>query len=171
MIATLIGAGVGLAGALAGSIMSSKQAQKAEQQMRAQERFNKAMFNRQYYQDTLQRSDTQNMLRRMRNDMKEDVERMQNAAVVSGATPEAVAAAKAGNTKAYADTIAGISANDAQRKDAALANYQDNISTNSFNNFINSYNQQSQNWSNFASQAFQSGANIVGSYFGQSSAT
>lgn len=147
----------GLASGIAGLIESNKQTQEAARMQRERDDFNRAMFNRQYYQDAISRNDTQHFLRQLRNNMRDTVEQQNNAAVITGQTPEAVAATKEANAKAYADAIAGIDATNSQRKDAALAGYQAGKNQ-SFADWMNSYNQQANNWKNFANQAFAVGA-------------
>ena len=143
-------------------MQSRRAAQQAREEQRKRDAFNKSMFNRQYYQDALSRSDTQNMLRNYRETMREAIKNQQNTAVVTGETPEAVAATKRNNAKAYADAVAGITAQNSARKDAALANYQ-NMSNQSYADWIKLYQGDAQNWSNFASQAFRMGAQQFGS--------
>lgn len=168
MLPAIILGALSLAGGIAGSVISSKNAKKANDKLKEQEDFNRSLFAQQYYQDIINRSDTQNMLRRLRNDMNANVEKMENTAVVTGATPEAVAAAKANNARAYADAVANIAATGAQRKDAALANFQ-NQQNQTYTNWVGTFNNNAQNWSNFASQSFQSGANAIGNMYSEKS--
>lgn len=153
---------ISLAGGIAGSIKSSQAAKEAKEQQRQRDIFNRSLFDKSYYQDALSRTDTQNMLRNYRETMKEAMKKQQNAAVVTGETPEAVAATKRNNAKAYADAVAGITAQNSARKDAALANYQ-NMGNQSYADWLKLYQGDAQNWSNFASQAFQMGAQQFGS--------
>lgn len=160
-----ISAAGGLASGIAGLVQSNKQAQEVARMQRERDDFNRNMFNRQYYQDAISRNDTQHFLRQLRNNMRDTVEQQNNAAVITGQTPEAVAATKEANAKAYADAIASIDATNSQRKDAALAGYQASKNQ-SFSDWMNNYNQQANNWTNFANQAFAIGAqgiNTVGS--------
>ena len=153
---------ISLAGGIAGSIKSSQAAKEAKEQQRQRDIFNRSLFDKSYYQDALSRSDTQNMLRNYRETMREAIKNQQNTAVVTGETPEAVAATKRNNAKAYADAVAGITAQNSARKDAALANYQ-KMSNQSYADWLKLYQGDAQNWSNFASQAFQMGAQQFGS--------
>ena len=75
-------------------MQSRRAAQQAREEQRKRDAFNKSMFNRQYYEDAISRSDTQNMLRNYRETMREAIKNQQNTAVVTGETPEAVAATK-----------------------------------------------------------------------------
>ena len=161
MLPSIISSVAGAAGGIAGIIKSNQASQQAREEQRKRDAFNKSMFNRQYYQDALSRSDTQNMLRNYRETMREAIKNQQNTAVVTGETPEAVAATKRNNAKAYADAVAGITAQNSARKDAALANYQ-NMSNQSYADWLKLYQGDAQNWSNFASQAFQMGAQQFG---------
>lgn len=147
----------GLASGIAGLIESNKQTQEADRMQRERDEFNRAMFNRQYYQDAISRNDTQHLLRQLRNNMRDTVKQQNNTAVITGQTPEAVAATKEANAKAYADAIASIDATNSQRKDAALATYQAGKNQ-SFADWMKTYNQRSQNWNTFANQAFAVGA-------------
>lgn len=153
---------ISLAGGIAGSIKSSQAAKEAKEQQRQRDIFNRSLFDKSYYQDALSRSDTQNMLRNYRETMREAIKNQQNTAVVTGETPEAVAATKRNNAKAYADAVAGITAQNSARKDAALANYQ-KMGNQSYADWLKLYQGDAQNWSNFASQAFQMGAQQFGS--------
>lgn len=157
MLPSIISSVAGAAGGIAGIIKSNQATQQAREEQRKRDAFNESMFNRQYYQDALSRSDTQNMLRNYRETMRDAIKNQQNTAVVTGETPEAVAATKRNNAKAYADAVAGITAQNSARKDAALANYQ-NMSNQSYADWLKLYQGDAQNWSNFASQAFQMGA-------------
>lgn len=162
MLPSIISSVAGAAGGIAGIIKSNQATQQAREEQRKRDAFNKSMFNRQYYQDALSRSDTQNMLRNYRETMREAIKNQQNTAVVTGETPEAVAATKRNNAKAYADAVAGITAQNSARKDAALANYQ-KMGNQSYADWLKLYQGDAQNWSNFASQAFQMGAQQFGS--------
>lgn len=160
-----ISAAGGLASGIAGLAQSNKQAQEAARMQRERDEFNRNIFNRQYYQDAISRNDTQHFLRQLRNNMRDTVKQQANTAVITGQTPEAVAATKEANARAYADAIAGIDATNSQRKDAALAGYQAGKNQ-SFADWMRSYTQQAQNWTNFANQAFAIGAqgiNTIGS--------
>lgn len=160
-----ISAAGGLASGIAGLAQSNKQAQEAARTQRERDDFNRNIFNRQYYQDAISRADTQHFLRQLRNNMRDTVKQQANTAIITGQTPEAVAATKEANARAYADAIAGIDATNSQRKDAALAGYQAGKNQ-SFADWMQSYTQQAQNWTNFANQAFAIGAqgiNTIGS--------
>ena len=54
-------------------MQSRRAAQQAREEQRKRDAFNKSMFNRQYYEDALSRSDTQNMLRNYRETMREAI--------------------------------------------------------------------------------------------------
>lgn len=155
-----IGAATGLGMGIAGMINSHNAQRESANQYRRQQLDNENIYKKQYYEDILNRKDTQHMLRGLRERLKEYNEQQNNVATVTGATSEASAVAKEANAKAYADAIANIAASDSQRKDAALANYQGQMNT-QYNNWANLYNQYASNWTNFASQAFGAGAQAV----------
>lgn len=147
--------------AVVAMIQARKAAAAAREEQRKRDAFNEQMFKRQYYEDALSRTDTQNMLRNYRETLRDAIRKQENTAVVTGETPEAIAATKANNAKAYANAVAGIAAQNSARKDAALANYQ-NAKNSSYGDWIKSYMGDAQNWSNFASQAFRTGASQIG---------
>ncbi len=166
---SLISGGLGVLGGLTsgifGMINARKAEKQAEEQRRQRDNYNDAMFRRQYYQDALSRSDTQYMLRRLRNDMRNNVKAQNNTAAITGLTPEAVAATKAANADAYANAVAGIAANNEQRKDAALAQQQA-LRNHSYADWAQNNKAYAQNWANFASQAFRAGAGAINTLAG-----
>lgn len=155
-----LGLASGIAGGIFGAINSTKQQRLAYKQQQERDAANQAMFERQYYQDALSRSDTQNMLRRLRNNMKDVTDVQNNVAVITGQTPEAQAATKFANAQTYADAVADIDATNASRKDNALASQQA-IRNQSYTDWVNTHSQYANNWSNFASQAFSTGVNSL----------
>lgn len=170
MIGSIISALASIGAGIAGTVNARKAAQEADKNQRERGAFNKRLFERQYYEDALSRTDTQNMLRNYRETLRDAIQKQENTSVVTGETPEAVAATKANNAKAYANAVAGITAQNSARKDAALANYQ-NARNSSYADWMKTYMGEAQNWSNFASQAFRTGASGIGGMGGGTSAT
>jgi hypothetical protein len=81
------------------------------------------MFNRNYYQDIMARSDTQAALQAQRNLMNESLKQQQRTAAITGATPESIVAAQQGMNNSIGNTISGIQANASAIKDNAYNNY------------------------------------------------
>lgn len=84
---------------------------------------NEALFNKDYYSDYTQRADSQNLIKQMRDEMKDQTKIDNNVAAVTGATPEAVNAAKEGRNKAMSSVFSTIAANGQQWKDRAKDRY------------------------------------------------
>jgi hypothetical protein len=142
-----IGAVQSGAGAILGAanqIAAGVHAKKARNQLKVSDAFNENMFNKQYYQDMMDRSEVQSALNLQRkNDAAQAQQDMAQAAVM-GATPEVQAAMQQQRNQGMANTIAQIAANASAYKDAILGNYQ-NAKNNYFNSMANSYMQQSAN--------------------------
>lgn len=133
MIGSIVGAGTQLLGGLMGSIGSGVSARKAKKaQLQGVEemgRLNEEMFNRNYYQDIMSRSDTQAALKAQRDLLRESLKQQQRTAAISGATPESIAAAQKGMNDSLAQTISGIQAKASMIKDNAYNNYMNQKSS------------------------------------------
>ncbi|MDR2914948.1 MAG: hypothetical protein LBV74_08980, partial [Tannerella sp.] len=66
MIGAAISAGAGLLGGIFGGIKAGKARKKAQNAMDQEARDNTALFNREYYADSMNRSDNQALLRNLR---------------------------------------------------------------------------------------------------------
>lgn len=156
--------GLGLIGSigsiLAGGIGSAEENRKAREQLDNQIAENEQMFKKDYYQNVLERSDVQNLLRTYRNNLSDLVKAQRNKAVVTGATPESEAATKKVNAKAVSDAVSNIASMGQQIKDNAKSTYMAN------KNYLlgqkaNQYANQAQQWTNIS----RTGANLLGSLF------
>lgn len=157
---TIIGLGSAIGSIFAGGIGSAVQNRKAREQLNKQLAENEQMFKKDYYQNVLERSDVQNLLRTYRNNLSDLVKAQRNKAVVTGATPEAEAATKKVNAKAISDAVSNIAAMGQQIKDNAKSTYLTN------KNYLlgqkaNQYANQAQQWTNIS----KTGGNLLGSLF------
>ncbi len=84
---------------------------------------NEAMYNKDYYGDYTQRADTQNLIKRMRDEQKSQNKIDENTAVVTGATPETQNAAKEQRNKAMTSVFSNIAAQGSTFKDRAKDQY------------------------------------------------
>lgn len=121
----------GIASALFGGLKAAKARKKAAREMkRAQEAiqnergFNDALFTREYYQDYLQRSENQAALKVLRDRLKRQNQGAAQMAVVTGATPEAVAKQKEMGNEVMGNTVSQIAAHSSNVKDNVLNRYQ-----------------------------------------------
>lgn len=121
----------GIGTALFGGIKSGKERKKVQRELNnAQEAinqekgYNDALFTKQYYQDYLQRSENQAALKMLRDRMKRQNQAENQMAVITGATPEAIAKQKELTNQVVGDTVSQIAAHSSNIKDAALNRYQ-----------------------------------------------
>lgn len=123
MVLSAITAGIGAAGSLLGGIMSGVQNRKNRKLVDKQLQENENLYNRDYYQDILSRSDVSRVLGRARDQYERSGKQAARTAAVTGATPESVAAAKKANAEAYADAVSDVVAQSSVIKDNAQQRY------------------------------------------------
>lgn len=121
----------GIGTALFGGIKSGKARKRAAKELqRAQDAIddekglNDALFTKQYYQDYLQRSENQAALKVLRDRLKKQNQAASQMAVVTGATPEAVAKQKEAGNEVMGDTVSQIAVHSSSVKDQVLNRYQ-----------------------------------------------
>ena len=97
-----------------------RQMSDARQKMKAE---NESLYNQDYYSDFTKRADSQAIIKQLKDELKTQNERDQNTAAVTGATPEAMNAAKQRQNKAISDVYSNISARGQAWKDRAKDRY------------------------------------------------
>lgn len=122
----LVGAGLSLASGIYGGIKASKAAKKQEQLINNQEAKNDAWYNRNYYQNYLDSSESRAAIKRVEGTMKKRNQEAQATAAVTGATPEAVLAQQENDQKLMSDTIGNLAARSDARKEQVDAVNQQN---------------------------------------------
>lgn len=122
----LIGSAIGAVGSIFGGISASKAMGKVKRNIEAQRKKNEQWYDRRYNEDATQRADAQRMLTQVEESIKQRNKAAAGTAAVMGGTTESVAAAKAANNQALADTTAQIAADAAGRKDNIEATYMQN---------------------------------------------
>jgi hypothetical protein len=160
-VAGAVNAGLGIAN----SIGAADAAAKARRQLKASDAFNKDMFNKQYYQDMMDRSEVQSALNLQRKNDAMQAQQDAAQAAVMGSTPEVQAAMQQQRNQSMANTIAQIAANTSAYKDAILGNYQ-NAKNNYFNSMANSHTNTSNQLSAAAGQAFAGIGETAGAFAG-----
>lgn len=167
--------GLGLAfgiGSSIGSAVNARQAadeQRKKQGMIEQEAAeDKALFNKQYYQDITKRTEVQNMLRILNENQRKADTRAEAQAAITGATPEQKLAAREVNRRTYADAVADIASNASQIRDQYLRDYQ-NQRNRTWQQRLGMQDQLAAihsntagQWANAASNAFTAGAQLLG---------
>lgn len=127
-----------------------------------------AIFNRQYYQDMTERSEVQNMLRKLREQQTEQRHANEAKGTVLGETEEQKIAKQDSLNKSYADTIAEITSNASTLKDSYLKDYQNDLHTyydkrREMNSAVAQMEKENSNqWGTTASNAFAAAAGAAG---------
>ena len=84
---------------------------------------NNSVYLADYYSDYLKRADSQNALRKMRDEMRRQGQRYMNTAVNTGATPEATAARQYDRNRVMAGMVGNLGAMGEQFKQRAKDRY------------------------------------------------
>ena len=108
---------------IAGSIVGAQRERAARARQasirRDMEGRNNSAYLADYYSDYLKRADSQNALRKMRDEMRRQGQREANAAVITGATPEAIAARQYDRNRVMAGMVGNLGAMGEQFKQRA----------------------------------------------------
>lgn len=147
-----VGSAFGVLGNVLSGIGSAKQRKKQQELINNQIQENENIFNRDYYQDILNRSDVQNLLRNTRNRIADANKIASNTAVVTGATPESIAAQKKNYAKAYSDLVSNIASQSSLLKQQAQDKYLYNKNI-LLGKQADLYNDRASQWGNVASNA------------------
>ena len=123
MIGAIIGAGLSAASSIFGAMKNRKAMNAYRQNLKNREAANEAWYERRYNEDPLARSSAQRMMTQVAERMKRSNRAAEGARAVMGGTEESVAATRAANAQAMADTASQIAANADARRDAMEAQY------------------------------------------------
>lgn len=123
MYAAIAGAALGTAGSIVGGIASARANRKKRKALQKRKKENEDWYNRRYNEDATQRADAQALLSRTEEAIRDRNRAAAGRQAVIGGTDEAVAATRAANSAALADTAAQIVANNEQRKDQIEQTY------------------------------------------------
>ena len=119
----IAGLGTSVIGNVVGGIQQSKIAKQQQAALNKEKAYNESLFNREYYQDVLKRSENQSFLRELNRNQEQNQIKAQRTAAITGATPEAQLAQKAQDSDIYASAVNRMAGLASQRKDQALADY------------------------------------------------
>ena len=112
-----------IGGSIFGGIKASQAMKKVQKNLEQQQRENQDWYDRRYNEDATQRADAQRMLTMTNELIKQRNKAAAGTRAVMGGTEESVAATKAANANALADTAAQIAVAGAQRKDSIENQY------------------------------------------------
>lgn len=124
MVGGIIGAGMQAVGSIAGGILNAKAMKRVQANLEEQQGANQDWYDRRYNEDATQRGDAQRLLTMTEESIKKRNKQAAGTAAVMGGTEESVAAAKAANNQALADTMSQINAAAGARKDSIESQYQ-----------------------------------------------
>lgn len=156
-IGGLVGSAMKLAGAIGGGIAARKAAREQSKRLDQQMQENQDWYDRRYNEDATQRADAQRLLTMTEEAIKNRNRQAASAAAVMGSTTESVAAQKAANNAALADTVSQIAADAASRKDAIEGQYMANKG-----NIVAQQNAVSAQKAQGITQAIENVANVAG---------
>ena len=134
-IAAIVGSALSAAGAITEGGIAAKKAkdarreeQKNRYEIEEERRRKDSIFKQRMYQDMTDRTEVQNMLRKMREDRAHQREANETRGAVLGTTSEQKIAEQDSLNKAYADGMAEMTRNASALKDGYLDNYEKGLS-------------------------------------------
>lgn len=161
-LGSLIGGAMKIGGSIFGGIKASQAMKQVQKNLEQQQRENQDWYDRRYNEDATQRADAQRMIAMTNEAIKQRNKAAAGTAAVMGGTEESLAATKAANASALADTAANIAIAGANRKDQIENQYMtkkdsindklNNLQTQKANNIINAVNGVSSAASDIAAQ-------------------
>lgn len=158
MIGAILGAVGGLASGIAGGIKSAKAAKEQQRLINEQESKNNAWYNRNYYQNYMDSTEAQAVMKRVENTLKKQNQEARATAVVTGATPEAAIAQQQANNEILDETATGLAAQATARKAQVEAIDQQNQ-----NNIFQARLGQSSANEQGGAQLMSNGLGLIGS--------
>lgn len=162
-LGSLIGGAMKIGGSIFGGIKASQAMKQVENNLNDRMRENQEWYDRRYNEDATQRADAQRMLAMTMDAIRDRSMDAKGTQAVMGGTEESMAATKAANAKALADTAAEIAVAGANRKDQIESQYMakkdslndklNNLQTQKANNIVNAVNGVSSAASDIASNS------------------
>lgn len=122
-LGSLLGGAMKIGGSIFGGISASRAMKNVKKNLEGQMADNQSWYDRRYNEDATQRADAQRMLQMTEDNIRNRNRQAAGAAAVMGGTDESLAAARAANANAMADTAAQIAVAGANRKDAIESQY------------------------------------------------
>lgn len=160
-LGSLIGGALKIGGSIFGGLKASQAMKQVQKNLNNQMRENQEWYDRRYNEDATQRADAQRMLTMTNELFKQRNKAAAGTAAVMGGTEESVAATKAANANALADTAANIAVAGANRKDEIENSYR--AKKDSINEKLNNLKTaQAQNTMNRVTDIGNTAAKITG---------
>lgn len=124
ILGSAIGGALGIGASIFGGISASKAMKKVKKNLQNQMKENQNWYDQRYNEDATQRADAQAMITATQESIRQRNQQAAGSAAVMGGTEESVAATKAANADALAQTASNITVNAEQRKDNIESQYQ-----------------------------------------------
>ena len=142
-LGSLIGGALKIGGSIFGGLKASQAMKQVRNNLNDQMRDNQEWYDRRYNEDATQRADAQRMLAMTMDAIRDRSKDAKGTQAVMGGTEESMAATKAANANALADTAANIAIAGAARKDSIENQYM--TKKDSINEKLNNLTQQKAN--------------------------
>ena len=142
-LGSLIGGAMKIGSSIFGGIKASQAMKQVENNLNNQMRENQDWYDRRYNEDATQRADAQRMLAMTMDAIRDRSMDAKGTQAVMGGTEESMAATKAANANALADTAANIAIAGANRKDSIENQYM--TKKDSINEKLNKLTEQKAN--------------------------
>lgn len=170
MLTGLITGGIGAVSGVLNSIFGAKSARRNRRRalnvLSDEENRLDNLFNQEYYQNYLNRSDVQGMLSTLRTYNNQQSSMLKNNAVVSGSTPEVLAVQQKQLADVYGQSVSGIAANADNWKSNILGNYnagKSQLAGMRYNTYMSAAG-QGHNQQMFGLNQFQNSLNNIANY-------
>lgn len=161
MIGAIIGAATSLASGIAGGIKARKAAKKMNAQLDKMEKDNKDWYDRRYNEDYTQSALAQAALTKAKDAVLQQVSGATGSSIVTGATGEEAARAKAAANQTISDTLSNIVQEGEQRKSQVEQQYLSQ-KNNLDQQRLGMYQQRAANAQQAANQGMSAGMGLAG---------
>lgn len=161
MIGAIVGAATSIASGIAGGIKARKAARKANAQLAKMEKDNQDWYNRRYNEDYTQTALAQNALAKAKDAVQEQVQQATGSSIVTGASGEDAARAKAAANQTISDTMSNIVQEGEQRKQNVEQQYMSTKQSLGQQRY-QAYTQQAANAQKAASEGMKAGMSMMG---------
>lgn len=164
MIGGIVGAAAGAASSLLGSFGRNAALKRQIRDLSARKDANQDWYDQRYNEDATQKADAQRMLAMTEEAIRNRNRQAAGTAAVMGGTEESVAATKAANAQALADTASQIAVAGDQRKAQVESQYM--ARNDALDDQIGTLKGQKQNWADMAGNAIGGAAEGFKAGFG-----
>jgi hypothetical protein len=146
---------VGLGGSIYGAIQAGQERKRMDRFLSGMKADNQSWYDSNFYGSYIDRADTQQLIKSMREQMDRRSKIDQSTAAITGATPEATTVAKENANKVMTDTYSRVAALGQQYKDSVTDKYMNQKNALSQAE-LNAMDAKAQSYENIASNSMGS---------------